>query len=67
MAARQGIVVKKSRTRDPQADGYGEWYAFDVSQDTIGHKIALADGKRQPDEVFVALDHMERWLNRQPG
>jgi hypothetical protein len=52
MAQRQGLVLQKSRRRDPSAIDYGRW--FIVDQDTN----ALVAG----DRFGITIDEVERFL-----
>ena len=55
MAHRQGLAVKKSRSRDPYALGFGCYFIVN----TIGNYIvAGCDGGRPT----YTLDDVERWL-----
>ena len=57
MADRQGLVLQKSRRRDPQAIDYGGW------QITDGNNW-LVFGERAGRGYGASLDEIEEWLAR---
>jgi hypothetical protein len=57
MAGRQGLVVKKSRRRDPHALDYGIYYVADASTNLL-HKGPYRDG-------FADLDDLEAFLTEE--
>ena len=54
MATRQGLILRKSRRRDPHALGYGGYWLIDDGANT------LIVGERWG----MSLDEVEGWLNR---
>ncbi len=54
MAARQGLILRKSRRRDPHALDYGGYWLIDDEANT------LIVGERWG----MSLDDVEAWLNR---
>jgi hypothetical protein len=51
MARRRGLVLRKSRTRDPGALSYGEWWVVDESRNFL------------VQDKLWDLDQVEQWLN----
>jgi hypothetical protein len=54
MAARQGLLLTKSRQRDPRAVGYGGWMLLN------GHTGNIEVG--HPDYNWLSLDEVEKAL-----
>jgi hypothetical protein len=52
MAARRGLMLQKSRRRDPRAWDYGSYWLVDAERNTLAF----------PDEHGGSLDDMERYL-----
>jgi hypothetical protein len=57
MAARQRVVISKSRTRDPRAADFGRFMLTDSSHSTV-----LVGG--DPHAYSATLDEIEAWLTR---
>ena len=53
MARRQGLVLKKSRVRDPRALDYGKWLIVDARGNTLGVEC------RDIDQVEAKLTGQE--------
>lgn len=51
MATRQGLRLTKSRSRDPLAEGYGYYWLFDLSTNTL-----------QTQKAGISLDRVENYL-----
>lgn len=56
MASRQGLAIRKSRTRDPRAIDYGRWVIIDPYADAV---VAGTGGIGRP---HWSLDDVERYL-----
>ena len=50
-AARQGLVITKSRVRDPRATTYGAWFIADANTRSL-----------QTSELGISLDEVEVFL-----
>lgn len=58
MAARQGLVLRKARLRDPNALGYGRYVLVDASRNAV----AVPDGFGPTGQPNWTLDQIEGWL-----
>jgi hypothetical protein len=56
MASRQGLAIRKSRTRDPRAIDYGRWAIIDPYADAV---VAGTEAIGRP---HWTLDDVERYL-----
>jgi len=57
-AARQGLMLQKSRLRDPDAIGYGTYMLVDASMNAV----AFADW-HAPNGYGLSLDDVEDYLS----
>lgn len=60
MAARQGLVLHKSRRRDPRAVEYGTYMLVDLYTDVV---VASGNAGRG---YGLTLDEVEEWLTLGP-
>jgi hypothetical protein len=58
MAERQGLQLVKSRLRDPNALGYGQYALVDPSINAV----AIPDGYGPTGQPNWTLDEIEQWL-----
>ena len=63
MAERQGLVLRKSRARDPRALTYGVYYVADVERNILDQRIDQSKGLTI-DEVEALLNGEYDELNR---
>jgi hypothetical protein len=63
MAARQGLQLVKSRTRDPRALDYGSYMLLDGNRIVLGG-TRKALGNRFKRGMAVSLDEVEAFLKR---
>ncbi len=52
MAERQGLMLRKSKRRDPRAIDYGSWWLVDAETNSLA----------APGENGLTLDQVEAWL-----
>jgi hypothetical protein len=63
MAERQGLVLKKSRRRDPRALDYGVYYIADAQRNILDQRVDQSNGLTV-DEVEALLNGEYDGLNR---
>lgn len=58
-AGRQGLLLVKSRRRDPKAIGYGRYILI---EDTTGNRLPDAETRQKHEDFVYTLDDVERVL-----